>query len=172
MQTLTARFPLPAAEFTFAGFNWPRQVAALPSRDKARRLSRYTNSSTGPYYHAPKPATAERTGWAFYLASDGAPGMRWEWCDLVEGIGRAIDHSGWYTDEHRDGAKIRGVVFRLPHGRGFLAGWSMGEGMVTSLDACLYGEETDAALAADELAESAAEAERDYQAAAEAADEI
>lgn len=164
MQTQTARFPLPAAEFTFAGFSWPRRVATLPTGTTARRLERYMNPVTGPYYHAPRPVEGAHPGKGFYLASDGAPGLRWVWCDHVEGLGRSIDHTGWFTDEHGDGEKIRGVVFRLPHGRGFMAGWSMGEGMATSLDAGTYGSEIDAAFAADGMAETAAENEREYQA--------
>ncbi len=36
---------------------------------------------------------------------------------------RGVDHTGWYTDRFRD-ATVAGVVYRLPGGRGFLAGYS------------------------------------------------
>lgn len=161
MQTQTARFPLPAPEFSFAGYNWPRRVAVLPQGPKAKRLERYKNPCTGGYYHAPRPVEGAHPGKGFYLDSDGMPGLRWAWCDEVEGV--RIDHTGWFTDEFGDSETMRGVVWRLPHGRGFLAGWSMGEGMATSLDAHVYATEADAAHGANGLAESAADAEREYQ---------
>lgn len=164
MQTMTKRFPirpdvLPA--FTFAGFQWPRFVAVLPKGSKAKRLERYKAPATGPYYHAPKPVDASKQGTSFYLNSDGMPGLRWEWCDEVEGMGRAINHTGWFTDETGDGDKIRGVVFTLPKGRGFLAGWSMGEGMASGVEYEVFAEESDAAYSADSAAKFLAEVERD-----------
>jgi len=39
----------------------------------------------------------------------------------------------------------------------------MGEGMASSVDGYIYDTETDAAMAADSLAESVADRERDYQ---------
>ncbi len=56
-----------------------------------------------------------------------------------------------------------GVVARLPRGRGFLAGWSMGERMITSFTGYIYDNARDAALAADGEARHAAEAEQEYQ---------
>jgi predicted GNAT superfamily acetyltransferase len=70
----------------------------------------------------------------------------------VDGV--RIDHTGWFCDEY--GTKIRGIVVALPHGR-FLAGWSMGEGMASTVDADLYDTAEDAAYAADSMAESAAD---------------
>lgn len=163
MQTQNSRFPLPAVEFTFAGFTWPRRVAVLPVGPKAKRLDRYKNPSTGGYYHAPLPVAAPHPGQGCYLESAGAPGLRWSWCDQVEGV--RIDHTGWYTDDHGDSDTMRGVVWRLPSLRGFLAGWSMGRNMATSVDADIYETERAAAYAADQLAERAAETEREYQAA-------
>lgn len=74
-----------------------------------------------------------------------------------------INHTGWYTDD--DGMKdtIYGIVARLPHGRGFLAGWSMGAGMATSLEREVYDSESSACHAADSIAERTAEREREYQ---------
>lgn len=169
MQTITSRFPLancglPA--FEFAGFNWPRYVATLPRGTMAKRLERAKNPATGPYYHAPKPEAAG-TGRGFYLDSDGMPGLRWQWCDEVSGA--SIRHTGWFADECE--TTIRGIVARLPKGRGFLAGWSMGESMASALEAEIYSDETEAARMADSLAESVAEREREYQAAQLADDE-
>lgn len=162
MQTMNSRFPLAGcglASFEFAGFTWPRFVATLPTGRMAKRLERYKNHVTGPYYHAPKPGADGR---GFYLNSDGMPGLRWQWCDDVTS---SIRHTGWLTDEFGDSETIRGVVFRLPSGRGFLAGWSMGEGMASSLEYAVYDDESAAAHVADSLAENAAEKEREYQAA-------
>lgn len=162
MKTATATFPLPPVRFTFAGFNWPRYVAMLPRGSFAERVERKKNPVTGPYYHAPKPVTGPHPGRGFYLDSDGMPGLRWSWCDEVDGT--RIDHTGWFTDEDGTGDKIRGVVFRLPRGRGFLAGWSMGHGMASEIDGTVYAEEAEAAYAADSEAEAVAEVEREYHA--------
>jgi hypothetical protein len=95
------------------------------------------------------------------------PGLRWKWCDEAR---RSIRHTGWYCDEYQD-QKIRGLVMRLPQGRGFLAGWSMGENMASYVESSAYESEQEAALAADSMAESQAESEREYQEKQEAEDE-
>ena len=150
------------AGFHFAGFTWPACVWTLPEGKPAARLTdRRRPIVCGPYYHAPRPEDAG-SGAGFYLDSDGAPGLRWTWCDETEGA--RIEHTGWYCDD--DGFQtIRGIVLRLPRGRGFLAGWSMGAGMASTIDATIYDSARDAAYAADSMAERAAERERDYQAA-------
>lgn len=161
MQPHTSRFTLAGcglAPFEFAGFAWPRFVATLPTGPKARRLERYRNPVTGPYYHAPRPDQAGK-GRGFYL-DDTAAGLRWQWADEV--AGSRVDNTGWFCDDYQL-QTIRGLVARLPRGRGFLAGWSMGENMASVLDCEIYDDETDAARAADSMAESAAETEREYQ---------
>ena len=52
---------------------------------------------------------------------------------------------------------------RLPNNRGFLAGWSMGEGMISEIEYIIYDDEHETAWAADSLAEEAAEKEREFQ---------
>ena len=52
---------------------------------------------------------------------------------------------------------------RLPHNRGFLAGWSMGEGMISEIEYIIHANEIDAALEADNLADQVAWKERDFQ---------
>lgn len=151
---LSRQRPLPT-EFHFAGFAWPRYLAELPRGTEQARKDRYKH--TGGYYHAPKPNT---DGKGFYLASAGMPGLRWQWADEAWS---GIKHTGWFTDDFC-GDKIRGVVFALPHGRGWLAGWSMGESMASELEYAIYDDVSDAASAADSLAQYAAERERDYQA--------
>ena len=114
----------------------------------------------GPYYGTP-PEAGKQESRMFYFASDFAPGLRWEWCDEVAPV---ISHSGWYCDQFCD-ETIRGVVFRLPHGRGFLAGWSMGEGMSSEIDVSyIYDDESSAAYAADSMAQYAAERQREFEA--------
>lgn len=159
-------------DFRFAGFDWPMRIAEFhTSRHNTRKLS---NGREVPArmrfacYHAPKPIVARGDhGRGFYLASDGAPGLRWQWADDAD---RSLDHKGWCTDAHDDGDVIRGVVFRLPHGRGFLAGWSMGEGMASAVAYDVFEDEVDAARAADELARVAAEREMEYHAQQESED--
>ena len=111
----------------------------------------------GGYYHSPTPNTS--TGRGFYLDDAGQPSTRWQWCDNIDGA--RIRHTGWWIDVHCD-TKIRGIVVLLPHGR-FLAGWSMGEHMASSIEPDVYDDIIDAARAADSIAEDAAEREREYQ---------
>lgn len=164
MQTQTSRFPLPPVQYTFAGFTFPRRVAQLPKGTIGQRLEKARNPVTGPLYtFGNLDMTGEPKGWGGYLTATECAGMRWAWCDEVEGVGRSIDHKGWFTDDEGTGDTIRGIVVRLPRSRGFLAGWSMGEGMATSLDLDIYETERDAAITANSIAENAAEAEREYQ---------
>jgi hypothetical protein len=147
---------------TFAGFAYPFTFAILPRAPLSTRLAEYKQTrgkrTCGPYYRtepAPNPHGA-----FFYLDSDFMPGLRWEWCDEVEGI--RIGHTGWFTDEY-GGGKIRGLVMRLPRSRGFLAGWSMGENMASTLDYTVWDNAVDAARDADRMAERAAEEQREYE---------
>lgn len=147
-------------EFTFAGFSFPKYVWSIPRGPMAKRLARAKNPITGGYYHAPRPVeTRADVGQGFYLEDSSGPfSLRWQWCDEVEGV--RTHHTGWFCDEYQD-EKIRGLVFRLPKGRGFLAGWSMGEGMASEVSGDIYDSEREAAWAADNLAERAAEDERE-----------
>ena len=137
-----------------------KQVFWLPCPVDQLKKNRGKNRVCGPYYTTRRLITGPHPGKTFYLESAFAPGLRWQWCDDVA---TKIRHTGWFTDEYGVGEKIRGIVFRLPRSRGFLAGWSMGEGMITELDCTIYGDETATAYAADSMAEDAAEQERDYQ---------
>lgn len=129
-------------ESTFAGFNYPRYIAALPRGSMADRLA------------SPAPVSGRGTmARGFYLGDDSQPFTRWEWCDDVDD---RIQHSGWFADPDGDGDKVRGIVVRLPHGRGFLAGWAMGEGMAGTVYREIYPDAIDAARAADSVAEDVA----------------
>lgn len=144
---------------TFAGFTYPKFLGDLPKfREYKKRGWSISRMSS---YRSETPIMAG-TGTNFYLASDLAPGLRWQWADQVPNV-RGINHKGWCTNEYGDSDTIRGVVFRLNHGKGFLAGWSMGEGMASTLEPEVIEDIFEAAHRADRLAELAAEHEREYQ---------
>ena len=145
--------------FAFAGFQWPRYVATLTPLSGLRK-KREGRRFTGGYYHAPKPNA--NNGRGFYLDDAGQPFTRWQWADDVEGA--HISHSGWFTDDYGTGDKIRGIVILLPHGR-YMAGWSMGKGMASTIEPGVFDDIDDAARMADEHARVAADNEREYQAA-------
>lgn len=71
--------------------------------------------------------------------------------------------NGYFCDEYGDGTLIP-IVARLPRGRGFLAGWTMGANMCATLDSQIHETARDAAIAAHDLAERDAEQERERQA--------
>jgi hypothetical protein len=156
--------------FSFAGFKFPRYIPQLvatsycgtPEAYKRPTGMRHRFKVSTSYYASPTPITPYHPNneIGFYLDSDFAPGLRWAWCDTIA----KIDHTGWFCDEYGDGDKIRGLVMRLPHGRGFLAGHSMGESMSSTVETTVYKDERDAAYAADRLAEICAEQGREYQA--------
>ena len=73
-----------------------------------------------------------------------------------------LRHEGWYVDRYRHEV-TRGVIYRLPSGRGFLAGWTDpwnadkdGRGPC-NLELRSHPDEREAARAAERLAELAAE---------------
>ncbi len=162
------KFHLPEPEFKFAGFTFPKWLWTLPegvsgppglvkgsSRRKLleERLQARKSSVCGPYYHSPKPGAQGQSSYELP--------MRWKYCDEVEGV--RINHTGWFCDEFQD-SKIRGVVVRLPKKRGFIVGWTMGEGMSCSVDSSyIYKDEQSAAHAADSMAEHDAEREQEFQ---------
>ena len=60
---------------------------------------------------------------------------------------------GYYGDAFMDDI-IEPIIARLPRRRGFLAGWTMGEGMLSTLDRDIHESARDAAFAAHDLAET------------------
>lgn len=149
---------------TFASFEYPFHIAMLPAKPLRQRLEEYKRdkSRSGGYFKTePCPNNQSRF---FYLDSDFMPGLRWKYCDVISAryLGK-ISHRGWFTDEYGDGDKIRGIVMRLPHGKGFLAGWTMGENMISVIEYDeIFDDECRAAHVADSLAKHAAEEEREY----------
>lgn len=156
--------------FNFASFEFPRLLAVMPVLTNLQRKQKreahgamYKSYVFGTYTHAPTPLhERDECSCGFYLGE--SQNLRWGWCDEVEGVGRTINHKGWYLDDEGIDETIRGMVFRLPHSRGFLIGWSMGKGMAgTIYYRTTYETERDAAYAADRIAEIVAEEERDYR---------
>lgn len=123
---------------------------------------------TGPYYYSPATPGGGRgfyqSSKGLYCASHGSTfDLRLE--DANDHLtGRLSQINGYYTDDTFEGDTLQPIVARLPHGRGFLAGWTMGRGMCASIELDIYETIEDAARAAHSLAESDAEKEQEYQA--------
>lgn len=153
---------------TFAGFTYPKFLGDLRrgslvdrlAEFKARKLRGQSFDMLTGYRSGDPIPSGKPDGCFFYLESDLSPVLRWQYCDKVQDA--RIDHTGWFSDEYGDGDKIRGIVVRLNHNRGFIPGWTMGEGMCTELDCDIRESEIDCAYAADRLAERVAEKNREY----------
>lgn len=61
-----------------------------------------------------------------------------------------------------DGDPFMPIIARLPHGRGYLAGWTLGGGMCAELEPELHADEQEAHRAAHDAAERAADREAEY----------
>lgn len=71
---------------------------------------------------------------------------------------------GYYCDSEGFGDTLQPVICRLPGGRGFLAGFTMGAGMAATLEIdTVWDDAEDAARRAHDFAERAAEDSRDAQ---------
>ena len=132
----------------------------------ARRDAR---KSCGPYRWTPARPGSGRSFYQFGkggLRMDPAGSsfaLRLEWAnDLLPRGSRLGLINGYFCDEFQDCTMIP-IVARLPRSRGFLAGWTMGAGMLASLDATIWETAEDAARAAHDEAERSAESEREYQ---------
>lgn len=129
------------------------------SRPLRKRLE--SREHVGPYYFEPaKPGT----GRGFYQASRGLAcgdstfSLRLEWAnDHLRGS-RIAHINGYYCDDYQD-TTLTPIIARLPHSRGFLAGWTMGNNMAASINATIWETAEDAARAAHDLAESDADRE-------------
>ena len=118
----------------------------------------------GPYRWTPSRAG---NGRGFYMASNGFE-MDRHGSTLRLRIEPANDHingrlagtTGYYCD--RDGDQVlEPIIARLPHGRGFLSGWTMGAGMCASLDGRVQDDIESAAYMAHRIAEMDADRSRD-----------
>jgi hypothetical protein len=145
---------------TFAGFNYPKHqwsLDRLPLRDRLTAYKQHKRNFSRSGYYQNHPRPLPHKGWGVYHTKDFMPG-RWQWADEISDI----NHTGWWIDAYQS-EKIRGFVIGLNHDRGFLAGWSMGEGMCAEICSVIYDASDTAAYAADSMAEQAAIAEREYQ---------
>lgn len=124
---------------------------------------------TGPYYWTPsKPGK----GRGFYQSSKGlfcdragsSFDLRLSYANDYLSHSRLSHITGYFCDIDGDGDSLKPIVARLPHGRGYLAGWTMGEGMAANLDGYIWEDIEEAARAAHDMAESDAEESREKQA--------
>lgn len=152
--------------FNFAGFNFPRKVYMVPKDKPKARLGK--NKSHAAYSHAPK--TNEKDIISFYWQSDFMPGLRWEWCDKVDGV--RFKHMGYYTGNGYPCEIMRGFIMYLPNRRGFMYGATIGKGGIAYLsrDVIPYFKyyEIKTANYADNFAEQMADKWREEQAKHEA----
>lgn len=143
---------------SFAGFTLPRLrgINAEKRAPLARRLADFRTfsrmygrpmfSPCGPY-QCRQFATDDEL--SFYQDDSATmPGLRYE-------TGRAFAYD--------DCEPLAAFVFRLPHGRGFLAGWSMGDGMAAMVSRDIIADERDAMRRAESMADAAALRESEYQ---------
>jgi hypothetical protein len=108
---------------------------------------------TGPYQIDFNASDELRS---FYLGSDFQPSNRWWFTDESpespghsKNIGNVCDA---YSTQF-----LRGIIVKLPKHRGYLAGWSMGEGMISAVQKKVLATVTDAIRVADNLAVREAE---------------
>jgi hypothetical protein len=123
----------------------------LAERRRARR-------SCGPYRWRPCPAGRGR---GFYVSSHSETAVDEAGSGFRLRFGPAKTHwsgaqdwrGGWGLDAWTP------IVARLNHGRGFLAGASLGRGMLAFLDPEIFDDPRSAAMAADDAARAAADAD-------------
>jgi len=145
----------------FAGFKYPTTIYELPKPLGASgiRKKREIRKHCGPYtMEKPLPLQEKHEGGMFYLNDVFQPGRYWKYADEIN---RRIEHKGWFIDDFCD-ETMKGIVIYLPHGK-FLAGWTMGEGMISYYSGDIYCDEEEAAWAANEEARMAAEKEQVYR---------
>ncbi len=133
----------------------------LAERAKARKL-------VGPYRWNPsKPGT----GRGFYQDSRSLEcdprgstfALRLEEANEHLSGSRLAMTDGYYCDLDCEGETLQPIIARLAHGRGFLPGWTMGNGMCATLDSRICSDEREAAYAAHQLAEHDAESSQQSQ---------
>lgn len=129
-------------------------------RDLSKPLPQRHHKHCGPYMWTP---AQPGNGRGFYQASrglhcgDSTFRLRLEYAnDVLPRHSRLAGIDGYYTDEFCD-QTISPIIARLPRSRGFLAGWTMGGGMLAAVDADIYDTAEDAAQAAHNKAEYDAE---------------
>lgn len=120
-----------------------------------RRRSRRT---CGPYRWRPCPPNSGR---GFYVSSHDPAAMDEAGSSFRLRFGPARAH--WAgAQSWRGGFGLDAwtpIVARFNHGRGFLAGASLGRGMCAFIDRAIFDDPVDAAFAADDAAREAADAD-------------
>lgn len=142
------------------------QTNRIVLRDYSKPI-KARHRSCGHYYFDPQPNAVGRHGVGGYLKngelSEGSTArLRVYPANDFLRYSRLSNISGYYYDDDYS-ETMQPIVARLPQSRGFLAGWTMGEGMATQLGGYIYADIEGAARAAHGEAEQAAESEREYQ---------
>lgn len=125
----------------------------LAERAKSRKvvgpyLWRPSEPGSGRGFYRGRGLYCDRTGSGFDLR--------------LEEANKHIRHDaiGYYVDSFQD-ETLQPIIARLPHSRGFLAGWTMGPNMCATLGPDIYPDAESAAWAAHSTAEHDAEQERE-----------
>lgn len=121
------------------------------SRKLADRLQ--SRRTVGPYRWQPTTPNKER---GFYMGAGSTMG------DSTFRL-RVVYTGDTFTDWESD-TTFEAIVLRLPRGRGFLAGWTMGDGMLSACDPEISPDYDTAARWACGMAERACSDESEYQA--------
>jgi hypothetical protein len=140
-------------------------AGAIHDLSKSLRERFAQRAFTGPYYWSP---TEPGHGRGFYQSTRGLM------CDKAGSsfdlrLELANDYCtvrlrfARYCADNDCFDELTPIVARLPKGRGFLAGWTMGAGMCAALDSDIYETAEDAALAAHDMAERDATRERERE---------
>ncbi len=116
---------------------------------------------TGPYYWKPsKP----KGGRGFYQSNEGGLSVDRAGSTFDLRLSLASEHvgyrlaaiRGYYIDSHYIDT-LTPIIAILPRGRGYLPGWTMGQGMLAAIDRDICKDPETAAIEAYRLAESEAE---------------
>jgi hypothetical protein len=138
--------------------------------DLSKPVKQRHHKQVGPYYMN-QPAMPGTKGWeqtvgggiGGYLKNDSL--SEGSACRIrVKMAADIVNRRGtqWAFNEFSE--CYEAIVGILPSGRGFLAGATMGDGMSTFLETDqIYDNEKDAAMASKSVAESAANAQREYE---------
>lgn len=134
------------------------QITMIDYR-KPLAVRRANRKHCGPYQWNP---SVPGTGRGFYLSSRGFEMDRaGSTLDLRLDDASTRENPSYGFNEFGDG--YMPIIARLPKGRGFLAGATMGAGMASFLDATIYDDEDEARRAAHEEARIAAERQEEYE---------
>lgn len=118
--------------FKFAGFTFPKKLWALPKgRLKDRLAASKQFKMTSGYYSAPTPN--QTAGWGFYLGENTQFSLR-----ITVLPNQFL--AGYNT--------VQPILARLSKNRGFLAGYTLGEGMASSLSSIIHADTAQATRAA------------------------